>query len=177
MRTLILSLKEKGINTYYTDTDSIFTDAPLPAELVSNTAVGALKLEAGIKEAFFVDTKLYAFVDHNNEYTFKTKGFKISQIEETKNKTPEETFNFFKSLMYKDVTALTTKTNNPFMIDYAALFIHSTAISTKIYTPLYKKRELQRLSPIKLPLPLPQPPKTFLESLWGISRAIAAHFW
>ena len=58
-----------NINVYYTDTDSIFTDKPLPDHLVGKD-IGLMKdeLDGGyIKEAYFLGIKKYAFIDNQNK--------------------------------------------------------------------------------------------------------------
>ena len=37
---------QKGLSVYYTDTDSIFTDKPLPDHLIDSKKIGFMKLEA-----------------------------------------------------------------------------------------------------------------------------------
>ncbi|CAG8539458.1 1349_t:CDS:2, partial [Acaulospora morrowiae] len=44
---------------YYSDTDSIITDAHLPASMIHDDNLGKLKLEHKIKEEFFIAPKLY----------------------------------------------------------------------------------------------------------------------
>lgn len=57
-------------NTFYVDTDSIFTDLKLPV----SSELGALKLESEIKEAVFISQKNYSFLDTGNNQTIKFKG-------------------------------------------------------------------------------------------------------
>lgn len=64
-----------GNNCYYTDTDSVIMEKPLPSELVSK-AIGDMKLEYSpfIKNAYFVSPKLYGFIKENGEPEVKAKG-------------------------------------------------------------------------------------------------------
>lgn len=48
-----------GIGVYYSDTDSLVTDAQLPANMIHDADLGKLKLEHSIKEGFFIAPKLY----------------------------------------------------------------------------------------------------------------------
>ena len=56
------------IKVYYTDTDSIFVDKELPANLVGDD-LGQMKDELSgnwIKKAYFFGIKKYAYIDHND---------------------------------------------------------------------------------------------------------------
>jgi hypothetical protein len=48
-----------GIGVYYSDTDSLVTDAALPAEYIHDAELGKLKLEYNIIEGYFLAPKLY----------------------------------------------------------------------------------------------------------------------
>lgn len=75
-RIKINALKHlKGIKVYYSDTDSVFTDKPLPKELIG-TKLGQLKLENIIKLGYFVAPKVYGFVNDNLDTKVKVKGLK-----------------------------------------------------------------------------------------------------
>jgi len=58
---------------YYSDTDSIVIDSPLPDEMIGNK-LGQLKLEHKIKRAVFLAPKVYGIEDENGEITIKIKG-------------------------------------------------------------------------------------------------------
>jgi DNA polymerase type B, organellar and viral len=64
-----------NIKIFYFDTDSIFTDKPLPDFMVGKE-LGQLKLEYIFKEAVFLGPKIYAGVTTDNNYICKVKGFK-----------------------------------------------------------------------------------------------------
>lgn len=60
-----------GINVYYTDTDSIFIDSDLPAEMIGES-LGLMKdeLKGGIiKKALFFGIKQYAYINDKDEVT------------------------------------------------------------------------------------------------------------
>lgn len=78
-------------NLYYSDTDSIILDKPLPANIVSNTELGKFKLEYEIQEAIFLAPKVYAFITKSGDYICKIKGSK-HKID----------FNIMKDLLVKD---------------------------------------------------------------------------
>jgi len=59
---------------FYTDTDSAFTDRPLPNNLVSNTELGKMKLVSVNSKAVFLAPKVYALRDINGKETIKIKG-------------------------------------------------------------------------------------------------------
>lgn len=73
----------KDFNLFYSDTDSIIIDKPLPNELVDKKTLGLMKLES--KYTFFssIGSKTRIGVDSDNNITCKLKGFKhkISYLE------------------------------------------------------------------------------------------------
>jgi DNA polymerase type B, organellar and viral len=78
-----------GIKIYYSDTDSVFTDKPLPDHFVGK-AIGQFKLESISKEAVFLAPKVYGLVDKDTgQEIIKVKGYKNKNI----------TFNELKSLL------------------------------------------------------------------------------
>jgi hypothetical protein len=68
-----------GLVIYYTDTDSIFTNMPLPEQFVGKE-LGKFKLEYVFEEAVFLAPKVYGGIVLNNDGTttevVKAKGFK-----------------------------------------------------------------------------------------------------
>lgn len=83
IKQYILSL---GGQIYYTDTDSIVTSIPLPAEYIGNE-LGKFKLEHKIKRGYFISSKLYCIVvwnEHKNteEVIIKAKGVDGSKLNE-----------------------------------------------------------------------------------------------
>jgi hypothetical protein len=61
---------------YYSDTDSIYIDRPLPDYMISNTILGQMKLEYICRKAIFISPKVYYLETINNEIIYKVKGLK-----------------------------------------------------------------------------------------------------
>lgn len=66
-------------NLYYSDTDSIYTDRPLPDKFISNSRLGALKLEGIYDKAIFLAPKVYA-LKNTKEEIIKIKGLSKESI-------------------------------------------------------------------------------------------------
>jgi hypothetical protein len=62
-------------NLYYSDTDSVVIDAPLPDNLIGS-GLGKLKLEHTINRAVFLAPKVYGLVDTDGNEIIKIKGIK-----------------------------------------------------------------------------------------------------
>jgi hypothetical protein len=75
MNNLIKELNDLGHTIYYTDTDSVFTDKPLPSHLISKE-LGKLKLENVFKKAVFLAPKVYGGITLDNKELIKIKGSK-----------------------------------------------------------------------------------------------------
>ena len=60
-------------NLYYTDTDSIFINKPLPAHMVGSK-LGQLKLENVIDKAVFLAPKVYGYLTDQGKEIIKVKG-------------------------------------------------------------------------------------------------------
>ena len=60
---------------FYTDTDSVFVDKPLPDSLV-NSKLGNFKLEYIFKKGIFLGPKIYGVITLDDKYICKVKGFK-----------------------------------------------------------------------------------------------------
>ena len=65
----------KGVKIYYSDTDSVYVDKPLPSNLIG-TKLGQLKLENHIKIGYFIAPKVYGLVNENLDNIVKVKGLK-----------------------------------------------------------------------------------------------------
>lgn len=65
---------------YYTDTDSIFSSVEMPAECVSDSGLGKLKLEGLIEEAYFIAPKSY-IVKYLDQVVMKSKGFSSKLVD------------------------------------------------------------------------------------------------
>lgn len=61
-------------NLFYSDTDSIIIDKPLPNHLVGSE-LGLFKLEHKIQKAVFLAQKVYSLVTSDNESIIRVKGF------------------------------------------------------------------------------------------------------
>jgi DNA polymerase type B, organellar and viral len=79
---------------YYSDTDSIVVNKPLPDHMVGN-ALGQLKLEYIIKKAVFLAPKVYAFITDQDQEIIKVKGL-------TKDVIDKLTFKDLEALLIKD---------------------------------------------------------------------------
>jgi DNA polymerase elongation subunit (family B) len=73
-----------NFNLYYSDTDSIYIDRPLPPEFISSTKLGKLKLENVLTDAIFLAPKVYYLETEDNKIIYKVKGLK-HEVELTKN--------------------------------------------------------------------------------------------
>jgi hypothetical protein len=78
---------------YYSDTDSIYVDRPLPDHLIDPKILGKLKLEYICKNAIFISPKVYYLKTADGKIIYKVKGLK-HEVELTKND--------FESLLNKD---------------------------------------------------------------------------
>ena len=85
----------QSYNVYYSDTDSIVIDQPLPDAFVGDR-LGQFKLEHHLSRAVFLAPKVYAFVDFKQNEVVKVKGLS--------NKTLLKT-----NTRYKDIEALLQK--------------------------------------------------------------------
>jgi DNA polymerase elongation subunit (family B) len=54
-----LTALNQGLQIYYSDTDSLVVDGPLPSHLLDNAELGKLKLEHKIREGIFPMPKVY----------------------------------------------------------------------------------------------------------------------
>lgn len=61
---------------YYSDTDSIYIDRPLPDYLVSDTILGKMKLECILTDAIFLAPKVYYLETEDDNIIYKVKGLK-----------------------------------------------------------------------------------------------------
>jgi DNA polymerase elongation subunit (family B) len=66
-------------NLYYSDTDSVYFDGPLPDHMVDPTRLGALKLEGIYDKVIFLAPKVYALKNNNGEI-IKIKGLSKEAI-------------------------------------------------------------------------------------------------
>ena len=69
----------EGYTPYYSDTDSIVLDRPLPDHLV-NSDLGGMKLEHHVQEGVFLGPKLYALKINDVDAIIKVKGLSNNQL-------------------------------------------------------------------------------------------------
>ena len=73
-RCLMAEVKNlSGVNTYYTDTDSVVTNKPLHKDLVGDK-LGQFKLEYEIERAVFLAPKVYGIITTEGKEIIKVKG-------------------------------------------------------------------------------------------------------
>ena len=65
----------EGLELYYSDTDSLVVNGPLPSNLIHDTELGLLKLEHKIREGYFVAPKIYWFETEEGEIITRCKGY------------------------------------------------------------------------------------------------------
>lgn len=81
MANVMLEIEELGINIYYKDTDSLYTDKPIPEHLISSTKLGLFKLEYQCNNAIFLAPKVYCVngIDgDSSKFLYKVKGLSSS---------------------------------------------------------------------------------------------------
>lgn len=66
---------QKGFNIYYSDTDSLVLNGPLPPEVCDSTKLGMLKLENKFTEGIFVIPKVYYLELGDGSTITKCKGY------------------------------------------------------------------------------------------------------
>jgi hypothetical protein len=119
---------------FYTDTDSVYLNKPLPDDLVNTNELGKFKLEMIAKKAIFLAPKVYCLInlEMNQQLITKVKGLSYEEIIKL-------TFNDFETLLYKDKTL--GLNHNKW---YKILFDSSIQIKDQIYTlkVTSNKREL-----------------------------------
>lgn len=103
-----------GLKIYYTDTDSIFTNMELPADMVGS-GIGLMKDELNggwIKEAYFFGVKKYAYLDNNNKVATVFSGLtrnsltweEVVKLANGETLTKEIPKQFFKSLSKLEIS-------------------------------------------------------------------------
>jgi len=98
-------------NLYYSDTDSVYFDGPLPDSFISTTELGKLKLEGIWANAVFLSPKVYSLIssnvskqeihskDNKDNLVIKIKGVTEKAL---MNRDNNINFNMFESLLYKN---------------------------------------------------------------------------
>lgn len=70
----LLALK-LGLEIYYSDTDSLVLNGPLPEDMIDSAKLGKLKLEHTFKEGIFVMPKVYYLEEEDGTTISKCKGY------------------------------------------------------------------------------------------------------
>jgi hypothetical protein len=65
-----------NFNLYYSDTDSIYIDRPLPGHLINSKVLGLMKLEYILDDAIFLAPKVYYLKTIEGKIIYKVKGLK-----------------------------------------------------------------------------------------------------
>jgi hypothetical protein len=135
---------------YYTDTDSIFIDKPLPDHMVG-TRLGQMKLEYIFKDCVFLGPKIYAGItEDGRRYICKIKGYKNAKsipLEDMKSLLRKDSNltlshnKWFRSLaegniLIKEQLYELSKTENK--RDF--IYENNVAIDTRAFNILYSKR-------------------------------------
>jgi len=106
----------KDINLFYTDTDSIIIDKPLPSNLISNS-IGLMKdvLKGDkIKEGIFISPKLYGYKTYNNDEKIVARGIPINTLtfEDIKDIYNGKEITKCVNKLFKNINDLTIKSRN-----------------------------------------------------------------
>jgi hypothetical protein len=80
-------------NLFYSDTDSIYIDKPLPKDLVNSKILGKMKLENILDKAIFLAPKLYYLEIEDGKVIYKVKGLSHDV---------KLTIDDFENLLFKD---------------------------------------------------------------------------
>lgn len=75
INTFKLEALNQGLELFYSDTDSLVLNGPLPEKFIDSAALGKLKLEHVIKEGIFVMPKVYYLEDEDGNVVSKAKGY------------------------------------------------------------------------------------------------------
>lgn len=78
---LVYESKKEGIKTFYVDTDSVFTNKPIPKKYIDPSALGLWKQECQVVKARFFGAKSYIYEDTNGKTVKKFKGVPKSELD------------------------------------------------------------------------------------------------
>jgi hypothetical protein len=106
---------------YYSDTDSIIIDKPLP-EYMIGSELGQLKLENKALKAFFIAPKVYGLINDSYDEIIKIKGLNKNDIKDIK-------LSDLETLLIKDTTKIFTQEKG-----YKDLYKGNISLSDMIYT-------------------------------------------
>jgi len=140
----------KDYNLYYTDTDSIFIDKPLPDSLLGND-IGQFKLVNTFKEAVFLGPKIYSGITNEGNTITKIKGYKNAcSVPFTDMKSllkEDEVLNYIHLLWFKelDLSAISLKhqvyklkaTDNKRTLIYNEKDIAVSTKALQVFQPFY----------------------------------------
>ena len=70
-----VNLNNSNYNLYYSDTDSIYIDRPLPDTMISKTILGKMKLECTLIDAIFLSPKMYYLETIEGKNIYKIYNF------------------------------------------------------------------------------------------------------
>lgn len=118
-------------DSYYTDTDSVVLGNPLPESMISPDIMGMFKLEAVIKEGYFLAPKAYHILSDNDQETLKYKGAAKSMM----------TRELFIKLFKEPSSKMTVQVERNFSIDWKSLSIRNVSIKMKLGIIQGNKRE------------------------------------
>lgn len=108
---------------FYSDTDSIYINKPLPESLVSNNELGKLKLEYICNKGVFIAPKVYGLITNNNQVIIKIKGLTKETIEQN------VTIKLLEELLIKD-----SKLEIPQNKWYKSIIDSNITIKEQLYT-------------------------------------------
>lgn len=120
---------------YYSDTDSLFLDKPLPANFVSDKLIGKFKLEGEVKEAFFAAPKLYTVTYKNEISITKAKGLSSVNIEES----------FIKDIIFKEKKDIPILHTN-FFRDFKDFLLYKEELKYTLSGNLLKRKKTTNLN-------------------------------
>ena len=87
---------DPNVNLFYSDTDSVVTDTPLPPKYLGNK-LGQFKQEHVITKAIFLAPKVYCLVTEEGKLIIKAKGIIQSEVNKL-------TYKDFLNLLIKDAS-------------------------------------------------------------------------
>lgn len=71
---------DERLDVHYTDTDSIYCQHPLPADMVDERQLGKFKQEAAVAEGFFLAPKIYYIEDGQGAVKMACKGMNSKEL-------------------------------------------------------------------------------------------------
>lgn len=126
--------KKNNATIFYYDTDSIFTNKPLPKSKVDFKKIGLFKLEKAYKKAIFIAPKVYCFKDLSNKTTLKFTGINKKYI--------LNDYNYIKQFLKKNSVLKISNVHIPIKKSVSNLKIYSNYYNYNFdfYTDKYTKK-------------------------------------